>query len=50
VEKKEYDRVLEDDTEQLYEFICRIYTLLTQRKLVAPPLASTVVGNTATRN
>lgn len=32
VEKKEYDRVLEDDSEQLYEFVCRVYTLLTQRK------------------
>jgi hypothetical protein len=32
VDKKEYDRIVGDDPEQLFDFICRIYTLLTQRK------------------
>lgn len=32
IEKKEYDMIQKDNSEQLYDFICRIYTLLTQRK------------------
>lgn len=38
---KEFDRIEHGDSEQLYEFMCRVYTTLTQRKLSLQQLQET---------